>query len=55
MRTPGAKNKIPAQGRKKEFKTFSISCTPEEAEKLKALAEKNNKSVSRLVIDSLLN
>lgn len=38
-------------GRLKEFKSTTISGTPEEIENLKAIAEKENKSVSRLVLD----
>lgn len=35
-------------------KTISISGTPTEIESLKELAEKNKKTVSRLVIDTIL-
>lgn len=42
-------------GRLKIFKTISISGTPEEIERLKALAETSGKSFSRFVIDTLLS
>lgn len=54
-RPKGAKNKNPAQGRKTVFKTMSISGKPEEIEYLKQLAEKNGKTVSRLVLDWALD
>lgn len=54
-RTPGAKNKKPAEGRKTFFKTFSISASFEEAEKLKELAKKEGKTLSRYLIDLALN
>mgnify|MGYP002517377650 FL=1 len=50
-RPKGAKNKNPAQGRKTVFKTMSISGKQGEIEYLKQLAEKNGKTVSRLVLD----
>ena len=49
----GSKNKKPAQGRKKQFQTMSISGTPEEMSLLKECATKKGKSVSRLVFDAL--
>ena len=41
-------------GRQKEYKTVSISCLPYELEQLKALAKEKNKTLSRLVVDTLL-
>lgn len=38
---------------KKIFKTVSISGTPEEIENLKQKAKEKNKTVSRLVLDSI--
>lgn len=54
-RPKGSKNKIPAQGRKTIFKTFSVSALPEQYEKIKALAEKENLSISKLIIKKLLD
>jgi|BioPla2DNA2_1021312.scaffolds.fasta_scaffold119718_1 hypothetical protein len=54
-RPAGSRNKNPAQGRKKFFQTVSISGTPEEIEKVKALAEKCGKTVSRFLLDLALN
>lgn len=42
------------ESKKKKFKTMSISGTPEEIEKLKEIANKAGKSVSRLVLDTFL-
>lgn len=42
-------------GEKKIFKTVSISGTPEELEKLKNFAKQSGKTVSRFVLDNLLN
>lgn len=50
-RPVGSKNKKPAQGRKTIFQSTSVSGKPEEIAHLKALAEKNGKTVSRLVLD----
>ena len=41
-------------GRKTFFKTFSVSCYPDEYEKIKDIAFKANKSVSRLFVDAVL-
>lgn len=35
--------------------TFSVSCQPEELEKVKALAAESGKSVSRFLLDLALN
>ena len=43
-----------ATGRMKEFKTISICGTPEEVERLKKKAKVSGKTVSRFVLDSLL-
>lgn len=54
-RTPGAKNKKPAQGRKTIFQSSSVSGSPEEIALLKTQAEKAGKSVSRYVLDWVLS
>lgn len=54
-RPKGSKNKTPAQGRKTIFKSVTIVGSPEEVEKLKELAEKSGKSVSRFIIETILN
>ncbi len=53
MRTKGAKNKIPAQGRKTLFVTASISAYPEDMERLKTLAKERGVTLSKLVINAL--
>lgn len=53
-RPKGSKNKKPAQGRKIIYKTFSISCLPEDYEKIKTLAESEKLSISKLVLKSIL-
>lgn len=53
-RPKGAKNKVPAQGRKKIFASITISGTPEEVAKIKLLAKENNKSVSRFMLEKCL-
>lgn len=53
-RPAGSKNKKPAEGRKIIYKTFSISALPEEAEQLKALAEKSGKTLSRFLVELAL-
>ena len=47
----GGRKTINPNGEKKIFSSTSISGTPEEIEKLKDIAVKNGKSVSRLVLD----
>lgn len=42
-------------GRLKIFSSITISGTPDEIEKIKELAKKNNKSVSRFLIELALN
>jgi len=42
-------------GRKKFFKTFSVSCTPEQYEIIKDIAFQKNKTVSRLFVETILN
>lgn len=42
-------------GNKKQFKTTTICGSNEEIEQLKQLADKENKSLSRFIIDKLLN
>lgn len=54
-RPKGSPNKGTELGRKTIFKTTAISGTPEEIDKLKLLAEKEGKSLSRFIIDHLLN
>ena len=54
-RTPGTKNKKPAQGRKTIFQSSSVSGSPVEIALLKAQAEKAGKSVSRYVLDWVLS
>lgn len=44
----------PRKGEEARRKTISISGTPTEIESVKELAEKNKKTVSRLVIDTIL-
>lgn len=51
----GSKNKNPAQGRKTIFANTTISGYPEEIEQLKQKAKAAGKTVSRYVLDSLLN
>ena len=53
-RTKGSKNVKPAQGRKTIYKTFSISALSEDYEKIKELAEKENLTISKLVIKKVL-
>ena len=50
-RTKGSKNKNPAQGRITPYATVSIAGSPEEIARLRELAEKAGKSVSRYVLD----
>lgn len=54
-RPKGAKNKNPAQGRKKIFDSVTISGTPEEVAQLKKLASEKDKSVSRFIIERCLD
>ena len=53
-RPKGSKNKNPAQGRIKLFENTTISGTPEEINALKKLAAEKGKTLSRLVIETLL-
>lgn len=48
-RPKGAKNKVEAQGTKRV--SFSVSCQPEELEKLKELVKASGKSTSRFLLD----
>lgn len=54
-RPKGSPNKGTELGRKTVFKSTTISGRPEEINALKKLAEQNGKSLSRLVIETLLN
>lgn len=54
-RPKGSPNKGTELGRKTVFKSTTISGSPEEIDALKKLAEQNGKSLSRLVIETLLN
>ena len=54
-RPKGSKNKNPAQGRIKLYENTTISGTPEEISALKKLAEEKGISLSRLIIETLLN
>ena len=53
-RPKGSPNKGTELGRKTIFKTTTISGSPEEINALKELAEKSRKSLSRLIIETLL-
>lgn len=44
-----------ATGRKTIFASVTISGYPEEVEKIKALAKESGKSVSRFIIEKILN
>lgn len=48
----GGRKKGSGEGTKRV--SFSVSCQPEELEKVKALAEKSGKSVSRFLLDLAL-
>ncbi len=49
----GGRKKGSGEGTKRV--SFSVSCQPEELEKVKALAEKAGKSVSRFLLDLAFN
>lgn len=53
-RPKGSPNKGTELGRKTIFKSTTISGKPEEIDALKKLAEEKEKSLSRLVIETLL-
>ncbi len=53
-RPKGAPNKGTELGRKTLFKSTTISGAPSEIDALKELAEKNGKSLSRFIIETLL-
>ena len=42
-------------GRKKFFKTFSVSCTPEQYEIIKDVAFRENKTVSKMFVEYMLS
>ena len=42
-----------ATGRLKEYKTFSVSCPVEEYEAVRAKAEAQGKTISRLLLDAV--
>lgn len=44
-----------ATGRIKMFKTFSISCSEEEYNRIKEKAQAQGKSISRLCVETVLN
>ncbi len=50
-RPKGSKNKTPAQGRITPYATISIAGSPEEIARVKALAAKAGKTVSRYLLD----
>ena len=45
----------PKTGRITQFKSFSVSCYPQEYEKLKEIAANEGVSMSRLLIDTVLD
>ena len=53
-RPKGSPNKGTELGRKTIYKTFSISALPEDYEKIKELAEKENLTISKLVVKKVL-
>ena len=54
-RPKGSPNKGTELGRKTIFASVTISGYPEEVEKIKALAKESGKSVSRFIIEKILN
>lgn len=50
-RPKGSKNKTPAQGRITPYATISIAGSPEEIARVKELAAKAGKTVSRYLLD----
>jgi len=54
-RPKGSPNKGTELGRKTIFKSVTISGSPEEVEKIKQLAEASGKSVSRFIIEKILD
>lgn len=53
-RPKGSRNAAPKKERK-QFKTFSISCSEQEYETIKALALRNGLTVSRLLVGAVIN
>ncbi len=54
-RPKGSPNKGTELGRKTQFKTISVSGYPEEIEAIKELAKNAGKSVSRFIVETILN
>lgn len=50
-RTKGSKNKKPAQGRITPYATISIAGSPDEIARVRSLAAKEGKTVSRYLLD----
>lgn len=50
----GGRKTLDPTGKRKEFKTVSISGTPEEMEALKQKAKAAGQTVSRFVLDNLI-
>lgn len=50
-RTKGSKNKKPAQGRITPYATISVAGSPDEIARVRSLAAKEGKTVSRYLLD----
>ena len=44
-----------ATGRRKVYKNFTVSCLPSEYDSIKQMAEEKDKTISRLLVDSVLD
>ena len=52
---PKGSTKEGATGRLKQYKTFSVSCLPSEYERIRKKAEEQNKTISRLLVEAVID